>query len=323
VGVEPLTDILRSLRLTGTVYFQADFGAPWGMSLRGGELANFHIVVRGRCWVRPAPTADAIPLEEGDLVVFPHGDSHDLLNDVGAEVVPAQRLVGIEGRQGESERRAAGPYGGRGERTTLICGHFEYDQRVAHPLFAALPPMIHLRAPSTSPWVRTAAGLTAQEASAGQPGSGAIVDRLAEVLLMQILRAHVETLDDPATFLASLTDPAVAGALAEIHAAPEAQWTLASLARTVGMSRSGFAEHFKSRCGLSPMSYLTQWRMLRGRELLWTTSLTMAEVAARVGYHSEFAFAKAFKRTFGEAPGAVRREGSSAGMGPWLQSRST
>lgn len=302
--MDALTDVLRTLRLRGTVYFQADFCAPWGMNIKGGEVANFHIVSKGQCWLRVHGTGETLSLHEGDLVVFPHGDSHDLLHAEQADAVPAGALL--------SKSRSSGGslvYGGEGPATNLICGHFEYDRAAAHPLFGFLPVLMHI--PNSegqdANWLTLATQLTVLESNAGREGAGAVVDRLAEVLLIQVLRAYMSQLEAREGFLGALSDQGLARVLALIHDQPERGWTVAGMARHAGMSRSTFAARFKGSLGQTPMQYLSQWRMIKAREILQTTDMTTIEVAESIGYQSEFAFAKMFKRYFGMGPGAMRK----------------
>lgn len=302
-----LNDVLRTLRLRGTVYFLADFRSPWGMDIKGGAFANFHLVVRGGCWLR-TPASDAPRrLNEGDFIFFPHGSRHALTYAPDSEAPPSAELLAT-GRGGEKGRVV---YGGDGPATTLICGHFEYDRTSLHPLFASLPPLIHIVSDQQDDggWMAAAAGLAVAESASGRKGSGAVVDRLAEVLLIHALRTYAERLGATEGFLAAVSHPGLSSALRLIHSRPAHSWGLEELARETGMSRSVFAEKFKGTMGLAPMQYLTHWRMQKARELLVTEELVVAEVGEMVGYKSEWAFAKAFKRFFGMGPGALRREG--------------
>ena len=300
-----LTDVLRALRLRGTVYFQADFRAPWGMDIKGGVFANFHLVVQGECWVRSGDDLDALRIGAGELVVFPHGDRHALLDRVDGEPVPAEELLS----SGVTTDDAT-VYGGDGPATTLICGHFECDRDGGHPLLSSLPRMIHVSTDDegTGDWLETAAALAAKESQSKRSGSSAVVDRLAEVLLIQVLRHHAERSGVDRGFLAATRDRALSEAIALVHTDPAHAWSVEELARRSGMSRSTFAAHFKETIGTTPMRYLTQWRMQKARELLFDTDRSIGDVAEVVGYESEWAFAKAFKREFGTGPGAARRQ---------------
>ncbi len=307
-AMDVLADVLRALRLRGTAYFRADFRAPWGMAIARDDVANFHIVVDGRCAASWDDDAHRCDLGPGDLLVFPHGLPHALRDHAETPAVPAPALLG--GRRTTETGRTE--FGGRGEVAEIICGHFELDHAGAHPLLAALPKVLVLRSgEGTDPeWVATATKLAVLESGSARPGSSAIVDRLAEALMIQLIRAHAERTEMDSGFLAALGCRMLGPALAAIHEDPGAAWTVDGLARRIGASRSSFAARFKAVLGTSPMQYITDWRMQGARELLRTKDLSIAQVAERVGYVSEFAFAKAYKRVFGEGPGATRRSAS-------------
>lgn len=298
-----LSEVLRRTALRGTVYFKADFGSPWAMEIGDKDVAAFHIVVRGRCWVRGG---DDAPLElgPGDIVVFPHGHAHALLHELGAEPVPAEVLLA----DGATDDGGVS-FGGAGERTTLMCGHFERDSRVEHPLFATLPPRVHVPASGArdTHFLTTAAELAVLESSGGRPGSSAVVDRLAEVLLIQVLRAWSSLSRHPDSFLATLNDEALSRSIALVHQHPSRPWSVEDLAHAAGLGRSAFAARFRERVGMTPMAYVTDWRMRIAQQLLTETGASMVEVSERIGYDSEWAFAKAYKRVWGESPGAARR----------------
>lgn len=302
MGSDVLSEILEALRLRGTAYFKAEFRAPWGMAIPAKDVAAFHVVVQGSCWLRAS--GETRPLRRGDVVLFPEGSSHELVHAPEAEASPAEDLLG--------SGRAEGPtpgYGGSGLATTLVCGHFSYDRGGLHPFFSALPELIHVSAGDGqhASWVATASQMAAAESTSGQRGAAVVVDRLAEALLLQTLRQFLAGRSKPEGFLAAVEDPPVGRALACIHGHPDQKWTVVDLAREAGVSRSGLAQRFRELVGESPMRYLARWRMLAARRLLAGGTLGTAEVAQRVGYESEFAFAKAFKRFFGEGPGSTRR----------------
>jgi len=305
--MDVLADVLRALRLRGTAYFQADFRAPWGMKIARHDVASFHVLVQGSCsatWDEGEPQCS---LSSGDILMFPHGLPHTLCDDPETVPLPAATLL--------SERRVTAEgrveFGGHGRATEIICGHFEMDTS-PHPLLMSLPRVLVLRrGEGTDPeWVSTATRLAVLESSSQRPGSTAIVDRLAEALMIQLIRAHAERSYTSSGFLAALGDRMLGPALAAIHEDPRAAWSVDLLARHIGASRSSFAARFKEIVGTPPMQYLSDWRMQGARELLMTRDLSIAQVAEHVGYVSEFAFAKAYKRLFGEAPGATRRNAS-------------
>jgi AraC family transcriptional activator of mtrCDE len=271
-----LAKALEAIRLRGTVYFKADFRAPWDMSIPSKEIAAFHVVAAGECWLR-VDGAKPHRLRAGDIAMLPHGTAHELVHEASL--------------------------------TTLVCGHFEYDHRGLHPFFRSLPTLIHIPANDAeqSSWLEAAGRLAAAESSSKNRGASAVVDRLAEALLLSTLRLYLEHERAPQGFVAAAKDPQIGLALAEIHDQPQRDWTLAELAKTAGLSRTVFASRFRDLVGDTPMRYLSRWRMLTARDLLEEAHLSTAEVAERVGYRSEFAFAKAFKRAFGKGPGQYRR----------------
>ena len=295
---------LEALRLRGTVYFQADFRAPWGMAIPVGEkTAAFHVVADGRCWLRLADEAPRL-LVNGDIVLLPHGTSHELVHDSAAEARPASELLSAPSQGGASIA-----YGGSGTSTTLVCGHFEYDREALHPFFKSLPRVVHISTgqEEQAAWLATASKLAAAESESGQRGASVVVDRLAEALLLQTLHLFLRSNPEPRGFLAAAQDPSIGRVLSCIHELPDRDWTLHELAHEARLSKSTLAERFRDLVGESPIRYLYRWRMLEARKLLQEPTLSTATVAERVGYRSEFAFAKAFKRFFGEGPGAARR----------------
>lgn len=302
---DALTDILRSLRLRGGVYFRCDFSAPWGMAIRPSQVAEFHLVTRGQCWLRLKSRKDAIPLVAGDVVVFPHGDAHAIVDAPRSHAVPAEKIVGDQ----SVEHYGPVVFGGDGITASFLCGYFEFDRSARHPLVAALPPLIHVRGFGASDfaWLQTTVSFIAHETREPCPGAEAVVNRLVEILFIQILRAHIESTHAPPGILAALADRQIAAALSLLHGAPEKPWSLASLGRQVAMSRSAFADRFARLVGRPPMEYLAQRRMEKARELLLGSGTNTAAVAQKVGYRSEAAFSKAFKKIVGIGPGAFRR----------------
>lgn len=304
-----LTDVLQRVSLRGTVYFQADFGAPWGMEAGGSQLANFHLVTGGRCWVSMPTQGWSSWLEDGDVVLFPQGTSHVLASDPKCRAVPAgELLAGADGNE------AAPTFGGDGTPTRLICGHFERRADSRHPLFGALPDVIHLSSGigETAPWFATAALMAADESRASNVGGAAIVDRLAEVLLIHLLRAwSVEEGSEQHTFLTALADPQLGSALALMHKDPLHEWSLDELARRAGLSRSALSSRFRAAVGVSPIRYLTQWRLERAYHGISVDAWTLQRAAIEAGYADEFSFSRAFKRLYGVSPGSVRRAHAS------------
>ena len=303
--MDVLSDILQSLRLGGGVYFRCEFSAPWGMDIKRTVLPEFHVIVRGTCWLRMKGLRKPLALHGGDVVAFPHCDAHAILDSPDGKPVPAEKI--IEGQSLENY----GPvrYGGRGLAVTMLCGYFRFDQDGRHPFIAALPSLIHIRAIDSHDfaWLHTTLNFMVQEALAARTGSEAVVNRLAEVLFIQMVRAHVQQSGTPTGFLAALANRRIGTALGGIHQTPAQPWTLAKLAKRAGMSRSAFAARFNELVEQTPMKYLTFWRMQKAKELLRDTPLSTAAVAERVGYQSDAAFSRVFKKTIGMGPGAYRR----------------
>ena len=308
-----LSDILQTLKLRGTVYFHASFHAPWGMTIPEGEFANFHIVTDGTCWMKPAQDQNPIPVGEGDVLIFPRGESHILCDDPRSEAIQANDLLSCPRWVADLAGIA---FGGDGARTTrLICGHFEYDRDFPHPLFESLDPCIHIKAgeATDTSLIAQASKLAADLSRHARPGNDAVVDRLAEALFIQAMVAHVRNRDDSDSFLVAVQDQHIGQALKLLHADMAHEWTLPELAKACHMSRSVFAERFRALVGEPPMVYLARWRMLKARELLVGTTLPICDIAETVGYQSEFAFAKAFKKIVGNTPGSLRREARQGG----------
>ena len=300
--MDTLSDILRTINLTSTVYARANFSAPWGMKLDSGIFAQFHMVVDGECLLDLEDFKEPIRLSAGDIVVFPRGDSHALFDSPHSKSVSGKEVI-------EAIYNKRPLFYGESVDTTLVCGHFEFDREVNHPLIAALPSIIHITDTERShiSWLETATNMIMRETDSGIPGSDVVVNRLAEVLFIQIIRAYMLRGNYTNGFLAALKDPEINKALELIHSAPNDPWTVGKLGREVGMSRSAFSSRFKELVGLAPMEYTTFWRMQKAYEMLKDTDLPLGTIARRIGYISEPAFNRAFKRQFNQNPGAMRR----------------
>jgi len=306
--MDVLSDILDTVRLRGTVYFQSDFTAPWGMTMDGGDVAQFHIVVQGRCWLFTDSLRDPIPLDYGDIVVFPHGDAHWLAASPDAVCVPGKQVLSAY-HNGQPMFRDGDVC------TTLVCGHFAFERQTQHPFLRDLPPLIHIpgNQQAGTPWLEQTARLIISETDSQQPGAHVIVDRLAEVLFIHVLRAYLLRAEMADSNLTALNDPEISKALQLIHAEPEFDWTLAGIAYQVGLSRASFATRFREKVGMTPMRYITGWRMQKACQLLQDTNLPLTAISQRVGYTSEAAFSRAFKREFDQNPGAWRRTATENG----------
>lgn len=305
-GSDVLTTVMDTLRLRSRVFCRSELRAPWGMALKRSDDAHFHVIERGSAWLR-VEGHEPVALAGGDLVVVPHGDGHTLTDSLATRARPLAEMVGRPASQGGCVVMRGG---GDGAETRLVCGSFRFERKDAHPLVELLPPLIHLR-PAEAPaaeWLDATLRFLAFETREGRPGTETIVSRLTDVIFVQVLRAWIEALPEGrGGWLGALRDRPVGAALGLIHRSPEHGWTNASLASAVGMSRSRFAARFRRLVGEPPLAYLARWRLETAARLLRDDTLSLGEVSSRVGYESEAAFSKAFRRRFGIPPGAFRR----------------
>jgi AraC-like DNA-binding protein len=305
---DPLGEALHFLRMSGTYYSRCEFSAPWGLELP--ELAGslmFHVVTRGMCTL-DVPGSDPRVLRPGSLALVPHGEGHRLRSDDG---VPAVNLFDLP-REEVSDRYEIVRIDGGGPAVTLICGVIRFDHPAGRQLLSLLPRTIQVDGETTihHQWLQTTLHLMAHEARTLRPGGETIITRLADVLVIQAIRSWLEQDPDArAGWLGAMRDPQIGRALSLIHRAPEQEWTVAQLAHEVAMSRSAFSARFTDLVGESPMRYVARWRMSVALTMLTEGTAALAEIAARLGYRSEAAFSRAFKRTVGVAPGAARTAG--------------
>lgn len=317
--MDALSETLKFLHLTSGIFLEADFNAPWCIDSAPGKddiahflpdaehVAIFHLLVDGNCRARLRDDGEALDLVAGDLLMLPHGDPHFLGSDLHLHPTQAASLVRPDSAGGGLMRIR---YGGNGPRTQFICGYMACDRRLCRPMLSALPHILRVSLgtdPATR-WMMVALQHGAQETHDPQPGREAVMGRLAELLFVEALRCYIRQLpENQRGWLAGLRDPYVGNALALIHARPAEHWEVDSLATTVGLSRSAFAERFSALIGEPPMQYLAHWRLALAAQYLSRTNDAVARVGERVGYESEAAFNRAFKREFGAPPAAWRR----------------
>ena len=306
---DPLGEALHFLELRGAFYCRSEFTAPFGLELPPFEgYLWFHAITAGSCWLE-APQARPRRLAASELALVPHGEGHRLRSEPDA---PTPSIFELE-REQLGERYEILRHGGGGERIDMVCGAVRFDHPAARRLLAVLPRILAFD-PATSPtqleWLRSTLRLMALEAEGLRPGGETVITRLSDVLVVQALRAWLES--DPAAqsgWLGALRDPQIGRAISLIHREPGRPWTVASLADQIPMSRSAFAARFTELVGEPAMSYVTRWRMHLAAAALRDEGATVAALADRFGYRSEAAFARAFKRVVGSPPGAVRRAG--------------
>jgi AraC-like DNA-binding protein len=311
-----LTEALGSMRTAYPSSVRTEGRAPWALRLPPVLGAGFHVVLYGTCWLIPLGSGPEparqgpMALSPGDVVFLRDGRGHVLADHPDTPPVDARHCV-----KDSAPPIGTVSLGGDGARTSLLCGNYHLDQGRPHPMVRQLPALIHLPTRhGRHPELAAAVQLLGSELENPRIGSTGIVPALIDSLLLYILRAWFE--DQPAAtaagWAAALRDAAVAPALTAIHEAPATPWTVESLADRAGLSRAAFARRFTTMVGEPPMAYLTRWRMTTAARLLRESEAPLTSVAAQTGYGSEYAFAKAFKREFGQAPGGYRREARTA-----------
>ena len=304
-----LSDILALLKLQGTLYFRTEFNPPWGIAVPAfANVARFHLVHRGRCWLTVDGVEEPVLLEQGDLVIVTHGAAHQLSDPAAALARSVDDVVAQSGFTGDGALIYGEP--GQGHDTQLVCGHFAFDRDAGHPLIEALPPFIHVRNTGDVAHLWLEGTLKLIGAEAGGTGLGAtfITLRLSEIIFAQAIRAYLAADGAERRVFRGLIDPHISRSLHALHKQPEASWTLERMAQQAGLSRTGFANRFNECVGVTPMQYLTGWRMQVGRRLLVESDLPILEVAERSGYRSEAAFGRVFRRHFATTPARYRRD---------------
>jgi AraC-like DNA-binding protein len=310
-AVDPLGEALHFLRMNGVFYCRSEFTAPWGLALPPfTSCMMFHVVTAGESWLR-VDGADDCLLRPGDLALVPHGEGHRLLSDRRARSaklfdLPLELL---------SDRYQLLRHGGGGTPTTVICGVVRFDHPAAAQLLTLLPRRIKIDAWSSpeAEWIQSTLRFITAEARELRPGGETVITRLADILVIQAIRAWLA--DDASAqtgWLGALRDRQIGRAIALIHRNPGGDWTLESLAKAVGMSRSAFAARFTALVGEPAIQYLTRWKMNTALEWLKENDGALGELAGSLGYDSEAAFNRAFRRIVGTTPGAARRTARAA-----------
>lgn len=335
---DTLSDLLRAVRLRGALFYYVEGSSPWvaeapPMStliphvLPGVDhMMEFHAVAEGSCWA--ALTGESpLRLSAGDVVLFPQGDAHVMSSAPGLRAgssandflfVPRPPQLPYALGAGAPDVTTARLDGGGRERATLVCGFLGLDARPFNPLLAALPRVLHLsgRVLGADSWVTSFLRTAVAESNLKRPGGEAVLERMSELLFVEALRRYVDTLPAEHTgWLSGMRDPTVGRALSLLHQRPADAWTIEQLGSEAGMSRSSLHERFVHFIGQPPMQYLTQWRMQLAASRLRESDAKVVEVALDVGYESEAAFSRAFKRVVGVAPATWRRARRAVGPG--------
>ncbi len=315
---DTISDAMRAVRLTGALFFRVQLRPPYSVTAMDGdqlleqyapharEMLPFHLVTSGPIWFEVAG-AEPVLLNDGDIIMMPHGTSHSLMDRPGSPPIPV----------GELQHAFSGPlptlqWGGDGPAAEALCGFFHTSTQLFNPLIDALPDVLVIpHEPDAESPVASMLKRAFEDTFAERPGAAALMERLTELLFLEIAQRHLAD-GQSSGLIGGLSDPLVAEALRLIHAEPSRHWTLEMLGEAVGASRSMLSERFTSLVGLSPIRYLSAWRMELAAQRLSETQDPIAEIAAAVGYESEAAFNRAFKRHVGDPPGSWRRQRHAA-----------
>jgi AraC-like DNA-binding protein len=321
--MDAFSEILSGVKMHGAVFFTAEFSAPWGLSMPaanvmaaklapGAEhLVTYHLVIEGGAVIELAD-GQCTELRPGDVVIFPHGDPHHMSSGKGA-IQPFPNY----GINAKIKSRDLSPLhaGGGGETSRFVCGYMTCDPYLSRPILNGLPPVfkVNIRTDRSGHWLENSILHLVEEAASGRVGSEAMLAKLSEALFVDTLRRYVAGLPDQQMgWLAGARDPIVGKSLGLLHGRIAHPWTIADLANEVGISRSALVERFTRYLSEPPMTYLTRWRLQLAARALEKTSRGVAEIAADVGYESEAAFNRAFKRELGQPPGRYRSDHKSS-----------
>ncbi len=321
--MDAFSEILSGVKLNGAVFFTAEFSAPWGFSAPASKilaatiapwaahLVLYHLVIEGGAIVE-MPEGQSIELKPGDVVIFPHGDPHHMSS--GKNAIRPFPNYGIAAK---IKSRDLTPLraGGGGETSRFVCGYMSCDPYLSRPILSGLPPVfkVNIRTDASGHWLESSILHLVDEAASGRVGSEAMLAKLSEALFVDTLRRYVAGLPEQQTgWLTGARDPIVGRSLGLLHSRVAHPWTIADLADEVGISRSALVERFTRYLSEPPMTYLTRWRLQLAARSLEKTSRGVAEIAGDIGYESEAAFNRAFKREFGQPPGRYRSDRKSS-----------
>jgi AraC-like DNA-binding protein len=309
-STDALADILKTIRMKANTFYCDDLASPWGMEIAKNDEGLFHIVISGSCWIKTPTMDEPRRLDSGDIVAFPTGGSHWISDMPESPRLPGDEVVNCLSHHnnpfGCCENKPA-------NITAMLCGSFSFSASMQHPFLRDLPCYIHIKAaehPELS-WLRSMMKVLACESRNPSPGSTVIVDRLTEILFVQLLREYIKTKKEGISYFSALADKQIGQALNLIHGEDNAILTVEKLGELVAMSRTTFTEKFSKLIGMPPKAYLLNWRMQKAKALLENSATPLFSIAEMAGYSSEAAFSKAFKQFFNETPGRIRRQNAS------------
>jgi AraC-like DNA-binding protein len=321
-----LSEVLKVVKLQGALFYNGEFSSPWSfyspdsrtvapyVAPTARHVIIYHLLTEGRASARLVD-GERIILQAGDIVIFPHGDAHFLENGPAIKAVEMEQELARILAQGLKRSSL----GGGGEITKFVCGFMACDPRLSQIFLSGLPPVfkVSIRNDASGRWLENSIRFSVDEADASRAGGEAVLAKLSEVLFVETLRAYIAHLPSEQTgWLAGARDPEVGKTLALMHRNPAHPWTIASLAKEAGVSRSVLAERFRHYLNEPPMAYLTRWRLQLGEQMLSSTSYSVAQIGAEVGYESEAAFNRAFKREFTVPPARFRSQSRSTRKPP-------
>ena len=294
-----LGDILETLRFRGSIFFRSELAAPWGMSLDEETFPRFHIAISGDCFVG-ASDDNGVRVRQNEVIMLPGGNPHWIADKPGRKLVPSERA----GKACE----LGNPLFQHGEITNrLICGLVRFEQASSHPILDSLPDILHFQGLTPKAPIWQTVNLIDAEMQRTKGRGNSIIDRLTEVLFIQLLNHHINESKAPVGFLAALGDRRIHRALTLIHAQPEFDWSLSSLGERIGMSRATLVRHFQDAVGVAPMKYIMNWRILKAYSLIKYTSTPMEQIADSVGFASARTLGRAFQRHYDCTPSELRR----------------
>lgn len=305
-----LSDILTRLTMRGSLYFRTSFTSPWGLAVPSFEnVARFHFAHRGGCLVSVDGAKEQVSLEQGDLIIIPHGASHDLFcsSDAKDSILQLDTVLERSGYSGTGVL----VYGGEmpNSETQLICGHFSFDEHAKHVIMERLPPYIHLKnyGEAAGKWMESTLRVIGDEAGGQRLGGDLIALKMSEAIFAQAIRSFIESSDAAECGLGAFSDPNLQRALDAFHKTPDKAWTVETLAQAAGMSRTGFAVLFQKKMTMTPMQYVTNWRIEIAKSLLSNPANTLTDAAEGAGYASDSAFSRVFKKETGMTPAGFRK----------------
>lgn len=307
--MDALSTVIETLQLKGHVYFRTLFHGPWAVEVEAYQQAvRFHYVIQGSCYVKVDGEAQIRRVQQGEIILVPHGRAHIMADQPRTQAMPLARAIELSGYQGrgvfelgEDKSQAD---------TVLICGYFDFDRSSDHPLITQLPASIVIDQAQVMDysWLSDALKILAYETRENRTGSNAVIRRLIEVIFLIALRAWSEADHTDQTFLSAIADPQLGKSLKALHQDPGKNWTVDLLAKEAGLSRTAYAERFRQYTAITPMQYATNWRIRVACTQMSTSKESIEQIAENIGYQSVAAFTRAFRKVVGTNPGQYRRQ---------------